>query len=80
MLVEGSAELLGSLMDQQLLDEAHVFIASKLVGSSAAPSPIGGLGIEQMGNAFHLFNQTIQTVGDDVYIKGIVRYDKAVDV
>ena len=80
VLVEGGAELLGSLMDQQLLDEAHVFIAAKLVGSSAAPSPIGGLGIEQMGNAFHLFNQTIQTVGDDVYIKGIVRYDKAVDV
>ena len=80
VLVEGGAELLGSLMDQQLLDEAHVFIASKLVGSSAAPSPIGGLGIEQMGNAFRLSNQTIQTVGDDVYIKGIVRYDKAVDV
>ncbi len=80
VLVEGGAGLLGSLLDQQMLDEAHVFIASKLVGSSVAPSPIGGLGIEQMGNAFHLSNQTTQTVGDDVYIQGFVRYDKAVDV
>ena len=42
VLVEGGSEVLGSFFDEQEIDEAHVFIAPKIVGGSDAASPIAG--------------------------------------
>ena len=42
VLVEGGGKLLGSLFDAGLVDEVHVFVAPKLVGGQAAPTPLAG--------------------------------------
>ena len=38
LLVEGGATLLGSLFDEGLVDECHVFVAPKIVGGGAIHS------------------------------------------
>lgn len=80
VLIEGGAGLLGACMDQNLIDEVHVFIAPKMVGASSAPSPIGGVGIDNMQDALQLKNQRVEMIDGDIYISGIVRQDNLPNV
>lgn len=68
VLVEGGGRLLGSLLDARRIDEVHVFIAPKLLGGSAAPSPIAGRGIATISQTLRLQSPTIRQVADDVYV------------
>ncbi len=72
VLVEGGAQLLGSLFDAQLIDEVHAFIAPKLIGGALAASPIGGVGRVQMADALKLDRPQIEHVDGDVYLSGHV--------
>ena len=73
LLVEGGSQLLGSLLDARQIDEVHVFIAPKLIGGERAPSPIGGIGLDLMKNAFELVSPQIEQCGPDVYVHGRIR-------
>jgi diaminohydroxyphosphoribosylaminopyrimidine deaminase/5-amino-6-(5-phosphoribosylamino)uracil reductase len=70
VLVEGGASLLASFVEAGLADEFHVFVAPKLIGGTAAPSPIAGTGLERMADALRLAEFTSQACGDDVYLHG----------
>ncbi len=70
VLVEGGAGVLGTLFDRQLIDEVHVFVAPIIAGGAAAPSPIGGQGVELMKSAPRLKHVKIETVDGDVYVSG----------
>jgi diaminohydroxyphosphoribosylaminopyrimidine deaminase/5-amino-6-(5-phosphoribosylamino)uracil reductase len=70
VLVEGGSKLLGALFDMRAVDEVHVFIAPKLAGGEAAPSPIGGTGTERMADALKLADITIEELDGDVYVHG----------
>lgn len=72
MLVEGGSRLLGALFDMRAIDEVHVFIAPKLAGGAAAPSPVGGDGIERMGKSLKLADIAIEELDGDVYVHGRV--------
>lgn len=72
VLVEGGSHLLGGLFDGGLIDEAHVFIAPKLIGGEKAPSPIGGGGIAQMGQAMQLRELRVEQLEEDLYVRGVV--------
>jgi diaminohydroxyphosphoribosylaminopyrimidine deaminase/5-amino-6-(5-phosphoribosylamino)uracil reductase len=73
VLVEGGAQLFGSLFGAQLVEEVHVFIAPKIAGGKAAPSPVGGHGVEKMLGALQLIDPRIEAVSGDVYVRGRVR-------
>jgi diaminohydroxyphosphoribosylaminopyrimidine deaminase/5-amino-6-(5-phosphoribosylamino)uracil reductase len=73
VLVEGGSKLLGALFDMRAVDEVHTFIAPKLAGGEAAPSPVGGTGIERMADALKLADITIEELAGDVYVHGRVR-------
>jgi diaminohydroxyphosphoribosylaminopyrimidine deaminase/5-amino-6-(5-phosphoribosylamino)uracil reductase len=73
VLVEGGADLLGSLFDAGQIDEVHVFIAPKIFGGQKARSPIRGAGIEQVTDALQLDSLQVQRLGDDVYLSGRVK-------
>ncbi len=51
ILVEGGGALLGALHDVGEIDEAHVFIAPKIIGGHSAPTPIGGQGLNAVSQA-----------------------------
>lgn len=74
LLVEGGGQLLGTMFDEQLIDEVHVFIAPKVVGGAGATS-IAGHGRELMRDALHANHPTITTVGDDVHVHAVVARD-----
>jgi len=69
LLVEGGAEVLGSLFDLNEIDEIHAFIAPRIVGGDG-PSPIAGRGVAKMAAARSLRNLQVDQVGDDLYLSG----------
>jgi diaminohydroxyphosphoribosylaminopyrimidine deaminase/5-amino-6-(5-phosphoribosylamino)uracil reductase len=72
VLVEGGSQLLGSLFAAGAVDEAHVFIAPKLVGGSQAPISIAGQGVARMADALELADPQVEQSGADVYVHGRV--------
>ncbi len=77
VLVEGGGTLLGSLFDERLVDEVHVFVAPKIVGGFSAVTPVGGIGLEQIPAAASLDSPSMTLVGGDVYIHGRMLADDA---
>lgn len=73
VLVEGGGRLLGLLVDSEQMDEAHVFIAPRVIGGAAAPSPVAGDGIERLAAALSLDRPQWQALGQDFYCQGRVR-------
>ena len=70
VLVEGGGRLLGSLFDQSLIDEAHVFVAPKIVGGLQAITPISGTGLAEIPEWPQLDSPEIEIIDGDVYIHG----------
>ncbi|MDY3556001.1 bifunctional diaminohydroxyphosphoribosylaminopyrimidine deaminase/5-amino-6-(5-phosphoribosylamino)uracil reductase RibD [Gemmata sp. JC717] len=70
VLLEGGAGLLGAARDADVIDEFHVFIAPKVVGGSAALTPVGGTGAARMAEALTLEGVTFEPSGADVYAHG----------
>lgn len=72
LLVEGGSRVLGAFWDGGLIDEVHCFIASKLVGGTAALSPIGGHGRAEIPALPSLLHPQIELLDGDVYLHGRV--------
>ena len=70
VLVEGGGRLLGSLFDAGALDEVYGFVAAKLIGGAAAPSPLAGLGCPNMAQVPTLEGLKIELIDNDVLIQG----------
>ncbi len=74
VLVEGGAQVIGSLLDAGQIDEVHVFIAPRLLGGVQAPGPVAGVGAALMTDSIQLEGVEVQSTGGDVYLQGrIVR-------
>ncbi|MEX0717513.1 MAG: bifunctional diaminohydroxyphosphoribosylaminopyrimidine deaminase/5-amino-6-(5-phosphoribosylamino)uracil reductase RibD [Planctomycetaceae bacterium] len=76
VLVEGGGELLGAFFDAGEIDEAHVFIAPKLVGGRGAVTPLAGIGLAEMPAAFALDQPQVELLAGDVYIHGRPRRER----
>jgi diaminohydroxyphosphoribosylaminopyrimidine deaminase/5-amino-6-(5-phosphoribosylamino)uracil reductase len=74
VVVEGGGQLLGSLFDMRQIDELHVFVAPKLVGGAAAPSPLAGVGQLEIPQMPSVVDPHIEVLEQDVYITGRVAY------
>jgi diaminohydroxyphosphoribosylaminopyrimidine deaminase/5-amino-6-(5-phosphoribosylamino)uracil reductase len=70
ILLEGGAAVLGSFLDADLIDEAHVFISPRLVGGAEAKTPIGGRGRELIQDALPLSCWQAHTIEGDLYLHG----------
>lgn len=76
VLIEGGAGLAGAFVDAGLVNKVTFFVAPKLVGGTAAPSAIGGVGIEKMADALELERVQVVQRGKDLEISGYPRYRK----
>ncbi len=74
VFVEGGGTLLGSLFDQRLVDKVIAFVAPAIIGGRAAPSPVGGEGVETMADALRLQRVRVTQLGTDVAITGYCNY------
>ncbi|WP_083233737.1 bifunctional diaminohydroxyphosphoribosylaminopyrimidine deaminase/5-amino-6-(5-phosphoribosylamino)uracil reductase RibD [Planctopirus hydrillae] len=73
LLVEGGARILGSFCDLDLIDEVHAYIAPKLVGGSAASSPIAGKGRMTIFEGEEFASGAFTTIDKDAYFHGVRR-------
>jgi len=73
VLVEGGPTVLGSLADANLIDEVWAFIAPTIIGGTAAPSPIAGMGIATLASAAAIEIEHTENPGGDLFIRGVVR-------
>lgn len=74
VLCEGGSRLLGTLFDLKMIDEVHAFIAPKLIGGENPFTPIAGEGYLNMPSAPQLQDATIEILGDNVHVNGLIEY------
>jgi len=70
VLVEGGGHVWGQCFDLGLIDEVHAFIAPKLIGGAAAPSPLAGQGLADMSETLRLDPSSVEVLDGDVYLHG----------
>ncbi len=66
VLIEGGAEINASFIQQGLVNKLYWFIAPKIIGGRAAPSPVGGDGYEFMSEAVQFNITEVQSFEKDI--------------
>ncbi len=66
VLIEGGSGVHASLFAEDLVDEAVVYLAPKVIGGASAPTPVGGRGAAKMAEASALGTPRVSMVGPDV--------------
>jgi diaminohydroxyphosphoribosylaminopyrimidine deaminase/5-amino-6-(5-phosphoribosylamino)uracil reductase len=74
VLIEGGGATAGRFMDAHLVNKVTFFVAPKIVGGVAAPSAVGGDGVEKMAEALDLDRLEVTQRGKDLEISGYPRY------
>lgn len=72
VLVEGGGELAAALLRAQLVDEAHWFVAPRVLGGDGRPS-LGALNLSRLAATPQL-DARVGRAGRDVYLRGEVEY------
>jgi diaminohydroxyphosphoribosylaminopyrimidine deaminase/5-amino-6-(5-phosphoribosylamino)uracil reductase len=70
VLVEGGAQVLGSLLDSRSIDELHLFLAPRLVGGQDAISAVAGTGSAHVNAGLLLHDLSCEPLGEDYYLHG----------
>lgn len=73
VLVEGGGGVAGEFIDAGLVNKVTFFIAPKIIGGTAAPSAVGGKGVELLSEALDLERTTMVQRGKDIEITGYPR-------
>jgi len=74
VLCEGGAELAGSLLADQLVEEMHFFIAPVLLGPRGRPLAVDWAGPDDLSAAPRLHRPKWDLSGTDAYLTGRIRY------
>ncbi len=70
VLWECGGNLAAQAIKEQVIQKIMVFIAPKIVGGTAAPSPIGNLGITNMSQALNLDRVKMSAIDSDWLLQG----------
>jgi len=76
VLVEGGGALNFSLLKAGLVQRIYSFVAPKIFGGAAAPSPVAGSGVLEVADAFSLEQTDARKIGSDVLIEYELFQDK----
>lgn len=74
VLLEGGGTLNQSALQAQIVQHVQAYIAPKLFGGSGKYTPVAGKSVENPDAAYHLVNQQIKNIGDDLLLEGDVIY------
>ena len=78
VLVEGGSTVAGEFIDAGLVNKVTFLIAPKIIGGVAAPSAIGGRGVDVMSQALELERPTVVQRGNDIEVTGYPRTAKGI--
>jgi diaminohydroxyphosphoribosylaminopyrimidine deaminase / 5-amino-6-(5-phosphoribosylamino)uracil reductase len=70
VLVEGGAQLLRTVFDARLVDEVHVFIASRTLGGETTASPFHAASADEISASLRLPAPTIVELDGDIHLHG----------
>ena len=70
VMLEGGSTLAFSMIRSRLVNKVAGFIAPKILGGSAAPTPVGGEGIVAIENAIGIRDWRTRRIGEDLMIEG----------
>ena len=73
VLVEGGSEVLGSFIDEKLVDKVYAFIAPIIIGGKQAKTSISGLGVLDIEDAAKFRNLSIKKFDDNYLFTGYIR-------
>ena len=73
VIVEGGAEINWSVLAYEVVSCVQAYVAPKIFGGAAAPSPVGGLGVEAPKYAIELSDPKVTQLGRDLLIECEVR-------
>ena len=73
VMIEGGGGLLAAAFEAGIIDKVLFFVAPKIVGGKDAPTPVEGAGVDIMDEAIRLRDLSVETIGDDVLIEGLVK-------
>lgn len=76
ILLEGGATLHAAMLEENLVDKVHAFIAPIIIAGKTAPGPVGGTGADRLAEAWRLDGMSVQTIGVDVLISGYIKKEK----
>jgi len=65
VMIEGGGRVLGSALDDELVDEVFAFVAPIIIGGKEAPAPLMGQGAATMKKALRTRDLTTRRLGSD---------------
>jgi diaminohydroxyphosphoribosylaminopyrimidine deaminase/5-amino-6-(5-phosphoribosylamino)uracil reductase len=74
LMVEGGAELAGSILAGHLADELHAFVAPILLGPRGRPGAVDWAGPDTPSEAPRIVRPSWELVGEDAYVHGTLEY------
>ncbi len=73
IMIEAGGNFAAAALKAGIVDKVLYFIAPKLIGGAAAPTPLMGGGIEKLSEITHLKNVTYKQLGEDMMVQGYIR-------
>jgi diaminohydroxyphosphoribosylaminopyrimidine deaminase/5-amino-6-(5-phosphoribosylamino)uracil reductase len=80
VFIEGGATINASILEDNLVDKVHWFIAPKIIGGSDSPGPVGGQGVADVNNAILFEDINVESIGADILISAYLRNREGRDV
>ena len=77
LMVEGGAELAGSILAGRLADELHAFVAPILLGPRGRPGAVDWAGPATPAEAPRIASATWELCGSDAYVRGPLQYPES---
>jgi len=71
LFVEGGAKIHWSFIKEKTVQQVVAYFAPKIIGGKRAPTPVEGVGFEQMSDALELNIENVTTIGGDVKIVAV---------
>ena len=78
VLWECGGTLAAPAVQEGVINKVMAFVAPKIIGGSAAPSPVGELGLEKMTDALDVTDVTYEQVDKDVLAVGFLPSSKSI--
>lgn len=73
ILLEGGATLNDAALRAGIVQEVVTYIAPKMIGGAVAPTPVGGIGVEHLQDAYQLGQMKVSAIGDDIKISAYIQ-------